>query len=83
MEEADNGTLFLDEIGELPLFLQGKFLRALGEKRIYRVGGNREYPVDFRLIAATNKNLMDLIAAHAFREDLYFRINVVPGPFLP
>ncbi|WP_243374067.1 sigma-54 dependent transcriptional regulator [Geotalea sp. SG265] len=78
IEEADQGTLFLDEIGELPLFLQGKFLRVLGEKRIYRIGGSREYSVDFRLIAATNKNLLQLIASHAFREDLYFRINVVP-----
>ena len=78
LEAADKGTLFLDEIAELPLFLQGKFLRALGEKAIHRVGGSREYDVDFRLVAATNRDLKALAGTQAFREDLFFRINVVP-----
>ena len=78
LEAADKGTLYLDEIAELPLSLQGKFLRALGEKTIYRVGGSREYDVDFRLVAATNKDLKSLAGTHEFREDLFFRINVVP-----
>jgi len=76
-EIADNGTLFLDEIGELPTSLQVKLLRVLQEKAIERVGGTLTIPVDFRLIAATNKNLEDEVENGNFREDLYYRLNVV------
>jgi len=76
-EIADQGTLFLDEIGEMPISLQIKLLRVLQEKTIERVGGTLSIPVDFRLIAATNKNLEDEIKKGNFREDLYYRLNVV------
>jgi len=76
-EMADNGSLFLDEIGELPVSLQVKLLRVLQEKTIERVGGTLSIPVDFRLIAATNKNLEDEVKKGCFREDLYYRLNVV------
>ena len=75
-ELAEGGTLFLDEIGELPLGLQGKILRALEERRIQRVGGAGEIPVDFRLVAATNVDLEAAVRERRFREDLYFRIAV-------
>ncbi len=74
---ADGGTLFLDELGELPLNLQVKLLRALQEKVIVRVGENRPEPVDIRILAATNRNLETEIKANRFREDLYYRLNVV------
>ncbi len=77
-QEAEGGTLFLDEIGELTLAMQVKLLRALQEKSVRRVGGNREEPVDVRIIAATNRNLEERVAQDAFREDLYYRINVIP-----
>ncbi|MDY0131970.1 MAG: sigma-54 dependent transcriptional regulator [Desulforegulaceae bacterium] len=77
IELADGGTLFLDEIGELSTNLQVKFLRVLQEKTIERVGGNTTIPANFRLIAATNKNLKKEVAEKRFREDLYFRLNVV------
>ena len=77
IERADQGTLFLDEIGELSLNLQVKLLRVLQEKTIERVGGNTPIPVNFRLIAATNKNLKTEVKKGNFREDLYFRLNVV------
>ncbi|PID77736.1 MAG: DNA-binding response regulator [Deltaproteobacteria bacterium] len=77
VELADGGTLFLDEIGELSLNLQVKFLRVLQEKNIERVGGNSSLPVNFRLIAATNKNLKKEVEKGLFREDLFFRLNVV------
>lgn len=75
-EMADGGTLFLDEIGDIGLKTQVDLLRVLEEKKIFRVGGNVEIPVNFRLIAATNKNLETMNAEGKFREDLYYRINV-------
>ncbi|MFO7627128.1 MAG: sigma-54 dependent transcriptional regulator [Candidatus Fermentibacteraceae bacterium] len=76
-EAADGGTLMLDEIGEIPLPVQVKLLRVLEEERITRLGGNRATPVDVRLIAATNRDLMAMVRAGTFREDLYYRIKVV------
>jgi transcriptional regulator with PAS, ATPase and Fis domain len=75
-EMADGGTLFLDEIGDISVKTQVDLLRVLEEKKICRVGGNTEIPVNFRLIAATNKNLEALTTEGSFREDLYYRINV-------
>ena len=75
-EMADGGTLFLDEIGDIGLKTQVDLLRVLEEKKIFRVGGNVEIPVNFRLIAATNQNLETMNAEGRFREDLYYRINV-------
>jgi len=77
VEYADKGTLFLDEIGELPLNLQVKLLRFLQEKTIQRVGGRDDIAVDARIIAATNRDIIQEIEAGAFREDLYYRISVV------
>lgn len=77
-QEADKGTLFLDEIGDMSLKTQAKILRVLQEKQFQRVGGSRTLEVDVRVIAATNKNLEDEIAQGNFREDLYYRLNVVP-----
>ncbi|MDJ0834896.1 MAG: sigma-54 dependent transcriptional regulator [Acidobacteriota bacterium] len=77
-ESARGGTIFLDEMGEMPLQMQIKLLRVLQEKSIRRVGGTEEIPVDFRLVAATNRNLEKDVAEGNFREDLYYRINVVP-----
>ncbi len=82
-EMSDKGSLFLDEIGELPISLQVKLLRVLQEKTIERVGGTLSIPVDFRLIAATNKNLEDEIKKGRFREDLYYRLNVVKAVIPP
>ena len=76
--EADNGTLFLDEISETTLTMQVKLLRAIQEKVIRKVGGNEEVTVDVRIIAATNKDLPDLVTEGKFREDLFYRINVIP-----
>ncbi|TAN44658.1 MAG: nif-specific transcriptional activator NifA [Nitrospirae bacterium] len=81
-ELADKGTIFLDEIGDLPLALQPKILRVLQEKEFERVGGEKTISADVRLIAATSRNLEDLVAKGIFREDLYYRLNVVPV-FLP
>jgi DNA-binding NtrC family response regulator len=75
-EMADGGTLFLDEIGDISLKTQIDLLRVLEEKKISRVGGNAAIPVNFRLIAATNKNLEAMTTEEKFREDLYYRINV-------
>jgi two-component system response regulator AtoC len=77
-ELADGGTLFLDEIGEVPVEMQVKLLRALQESEFERVGGIKTLRVDVRLIAATNRDLKQLIAGGRFREDLYYRLNVVP-----
>jgi two-component system, NtrC family, response regulator HydG len=76
LEMADGGTLFLDEIGDITLKTQVDLLRVLEEKKIVRVGGNVEIPVDFRLVAATNRNLEAMVAEGKFREDLYYRLNV-------
>ena len=75
-EIADNGTVFLDEIGDMPLATQAKLLRVLQEKEFERVGGTKLIRVDIRFIAATNKNLSEMIKNGTFREDLYFRLNV-------
>jgi two-component system NtrC family response regulator len=75
--QAQGGTLFLDEIGEIPLPLQAKLLRALQEKVVDSVGGDAPIPVDVRIVAATNKDLQSRIRAGSFREDLYYRLNVV------
>ncbi len=77
-ELANGGTLFLDEIGDLPLHLQPKILRVLQEGSFMRVGGRELISVDFRLIAATNRNLEQMIKEEEFREDLYYRLNVIP-----
>ncbi|MBY6269048.1 MAG: sigma-54-dependent Fis family transcriptional regulator [Parageobacillus thermoglucosidasius] len=77
-ELAKGGTLFLDEIGDMPLYLQAKLLRVLQERRIERVGGTKSIEVDVRIIAATHKDLESMIANNQFREDLYFRLNVIP-----
>jgi two-component system nitrogen regulation response regulator NtrX len=76
-EQADGGTLFLDEIGDMSLSAQAKVLRALQENRITRVGGDKEIPVNVRVIAATNKNLREMIDQGKFREDLYHRLAVI------
>ena len=78
LELADGGTLFLDEVGELPLELQPKLLRALQEKEIERVGGTRTIPVNVRLLAATNRNLREMVVNKQFRSDLYYRLHVFP-----
>jgi len=77
-EAADGGSIFLDEIGDIPLSVQVKLLRVLENKQIERVGDHRSVDVDVRIIAATHQNLVRLIEQQQFREDLYFRINVIP-----
>ncbi len=77
-EEADRGTLFLDEIGELPLALQVKLLRALQDETIRRLGDTRDVKVDVRIVAATHRDLLADVKAGRFREDLYYRLNVLP-----
>ena len=75
IEVAHQGTLFLDEVGDLPLQAQAKLLRVLEEKRLFRLGSSQPRDVNFRLVAATNRDLKAMIAAGTFREDLYYRIN--------
>jgi two-component system nitrogen regulation response regulator GlnG len=77
-EQANGGTIFLDEIGDMPLDLQAKILRVLQEKEVTRTGGNQSITVDTRIVAATNQDLEVLVREKAFREDLYYRLNVVP-----
>ncbi|MCK0068363.1 sigma-54 dependent transcriptional regulator [Kordiimonas sp. 5E331] len=77
-QEANGGTLFLDEVGELPLDIQVKLLRALQEKEIDPVGGKQSIKVDIRVVSATNRNLVERISEGAFREDLFYRLNVYP-----
>ncbi len=76
-EAANGGTIFLDEIGEMPLSAQVKLLRVLQERKIERVGGSNQIPIDVRIIAATNRDLQTEIQAKNFREDLFYRLNVV------
>jgi len=78
IEQADKGTLFLDEIGTLPLNLQAKLLRVLEDRAVQRIGGKTSRKIDFRLITATNDDLEELARAGRFREDLYYRIHVIP-----
>lgn len=76
-EQANNGTIFLDEIGDMSLSAQAKVLRALQENKIMRVGGEKDIPVNVRVVAATNKNLLAEVEARNFREDLYHRLSVI------
>jgi DNA-binding NtrC family response regulator len=82
-EVADGGTVFLDEIGDMKHGLQAKLLRFIENKTFRRVGGHRDILVDVRIIAATNKNIEELVQKGIFREDLYFRLNVIPIPIPP
>ena len=77
-ELAHNGTIFLDEIGDMPLHLQVKILRVLQERRVERIGGTRSIPLDVRVIAATHRDLDEMVKTGEFREDLYYRLNVIP-----
>ncbi|GGK32388.1 sigma-54-dependent Fis family transcriptional regulator [Caldalkalibacillus thermarum] len=77
IELANGGTLFLDEVGELPMEMQVKLLRVLQEREVYRIGGTKPIPVNIRVLAASNRNLEQMVAEGSFREDLYYRLNVV------
>ena len=77
-ELASGGTLFLDEIGDISSTLQAKLLRVLQEHRVRRIGGNREIPINVRIISATNCNLEQMVKDGLFRQDLYYRLNVIP-----
>jgi two-component system nitrogen regulation response regulator GlnG len=82
-EQANGGTIFLDEIGDMPLDLQAKILRVLQEREVTRTGGNQSLRVDVRIVAATNQELEQLVREKGFREDLYYRLNVVPIQLVP
>ncbi|MBY0223871.1 sigma 54-interacting transcriptional regulator [Sporosarcina aquimarina] len=82
-EVANGGTLFLDEIGDMPMDLQVKLLRVLQEFEIRRIGGTKDIKIDVRIVSATNKNLEELIEKEAFREDLYYRLNIIPIHIAP
>ena len=82
-ELADKGTLFLDEVGDIPAALQPKLLRVLQEQEFERLGSTRTHQVDVRLVAATNRNLVDMVKRSQFRSDLYYRLNVFPVPLPP
>jgi formate hydrogenlyase transcriptional activator len=82
-ELADKGTLFLDEVGDIPLLLQPKLLRVLQEQEFERLGSGRTHQVDVRLVAATHRNLVEMVKRNEFRSDLYYRLNVFPIPLPP
>jgi formate hydrogenlyase transcriptional activator len=82
-ESADKGTLFLDEVGDIPLALQPKLLRVLQEQEFERLGSTRTHQVDVRLVAATHRNLVEMVKRSEFRSDLYYRLNVFPVPLPP
>lgn len=82
-EIADGGTIFIDEIGDTPLDVQAKLLRVLEEKRVRRIGAADEIPIDVRIIAATNKDLLSLVNENRFRLDLFFRLNILPLNTIP
>jgi len=82
-EIANGGTVFIDEIGDMPIDVQAKLLRVLEGKKVRRVGSAYEFPVDVRIIAATNKNLLDLVEENKFRSDLFFRLNILPLETIP
>jgi len=82
-ELADKGTLFLDEVGDIPLPLQPKLLRVLQEQEFERLGSGRTHQVNVRLVAATHRNLVEMVKRNEFRSDLYYRLNVFPVPLPP
>ncbi|UFS68843.1 sigma-54 dependent transcriptional regulator [Geomonas sp. RF6] len=82
-EQANGGTIFLDEIGDMPIDLQAKILRVLQEREITRTGGNQSIQVDVRVVAATNQDLEESVRKKQFREDLYYRLNVIPIQLVP
>ena len=82
-EQANGGTIFLDEIGDMPIDLQAKILLVLQEKEVTRTGGNQSISVDVRIVAATNQDLEESVRRKAFREDLYYRLNVIPLRLVP
>ncbi|MBO5666422.1 MAG: sigma-54-dependent Fis family transcriptional regulator [Firmicutes bacterium] len=77
-EIADNGIIFLDEVGELPLEMQAKLLRVIQDGEFYRVGGTKPVKCNVRILAATNRNLLEMVESKTFRQDLYYRLNVFP-----
>ncbi len=83
LEQADGGTLFLDEVGTMPMALQMKMLRVLQEREFERIGDNRTIKVDVRIVAATNADLLKMVKEGTFREDLYYRLNVIPVHLAP
>ena len=82
-ELAHKGIIFLDEIGDMPLYLQAKLLRVIQDRKIVRIGSNHQIPIDVRILAATNKNLREMIREKKFREDLFYRLNVIPMEIAP